>query len=244
MRHSKSELMKKFKEAIIKYDMLNNDAPVMVGLSGGKDSITLLYALKEFQSISKYKYLLAAGHIDLGFSDSYPQVLEDFCKSIDIPFYYERTEIGKIIFDIRKESNPCSLCAKMRRGALNSLALKHNYHKIALGHHLDDVVETLLLKTFYEGNIACFNPVTYLDRSDITVIRPLIFTQEELVAAVCRNQELPVITNPCPADGKTQREEIKQMLKLLNEQDAYAKERAVMALDRLYGAKWDGKDRA
>ena len=221
--------------------MLDNDMPVMVGLSGGKDSITLLYILHEFKRISKYKYPLAAAHIDLGFNPEYPQILEDYCKSLGVPFFYEKTEIGKIIFEARKEENPCSLCAKMRRGALNKLAANNGYHKIALGHHMDDVVETLLLKIFYEGNIGCFNPVTYLDRSDITVIRPFVFAQEELVDAVRKNKNLPVIKNLCPADGNTKRQEIKEMLKLLTASDSYTTERAVLALYRLFGANWDGQ---
>jgi len=243
MRHSKSELMKTFKEAIIRYEMLSDDSPILVGLSGGKDSMALLYILKEFQRISKYKYPLYAGHIDLGFSDDYPQILEDYCKSIDVPFIYERTDIGKIVFDIRKESSPCSLCAKMRRGALNTMASKHNIHKLALGHHLDDAVETLIMKTFYEGNIGCFNPVTYLDKRDVTVIRPFIFTPEEVIASVARSADLPVLKNPCPADGTTNRQEIKDMLRIIDKKDAYAKQRAVHALDRLFGVQWDNMNK-
>jgi len=241
MRYGTSELMKLMKKAIIRYDMIAGESGIMVGLSGGKDSITLLFMLKNFLTVSKYKYPLAAGHIGLGFEGEDISPLSDFCRSIDVPFFYEKTDIGRIVFDIRKEEHPCSLCANLRRGALNSLAKNNGYNKVALGHHQDDVVETMLLKTFFEGNIASFNPVTYLNRKELTVIRPFIYAPEALITYNARKNELPVIVNPCPANGKTKRQEIKEILAQINEFAPRAKDRAIGGLEKLYDSHWDGK---
>ena len=241
MRYSIEELMIRTKRAVVNFDMINDDSGIMVGLSGGKDSITLLFALKKFHAVSKYKYRLAAGHIGLGFEGEDVSPLEEYCKSIDVPFFYEKTDIGKIVFEVRKEPNPCSLCAKLRRGALNSLAKNNGYDKIALGHHQDDVVETLLLKTFFEGNLASFNPVTYLERKDVTVIRPLIYSPEKLVGYAARKNNLPVIENPCPANGQTNRQRVKDLISQLETFAPKAKDHAIGALEKLHGASWDGK---
>ena len=241
MRHSFDELMKKTKKAIINHDMIADAKGIMVGLSGGKDSLALLLTLKKFQVVSKYKYPLAAGHIGMGLPGMDISPLADFCREIDVPFFFEATEIAKIIFEVRKEEHPCSLCANLRRGALNTLAKNNGYDKVALGHHQDDVVETLLLKTFFEGNLAAFNPVTYLERKQITVIRPFIYAPESLVAYVARNNNLPVIENLCPANGLTNRQRMKELLVQLTKISPKGKDRAVGALDKLYGTGWDGK---
>ena len=240
MRHSLDEMSKRIKRAITSFDMINDNQSIMVGFSGGKDSLALLYALKQFQRISKHKYRLAAGHISLGFPQDDIAQMQAFCQELDIPFHWQKTEIGPIIFKERREKSPCSLCAKMRRGALNSLAKDLGYNKVALGHHQDDVVETLFLNLFFEGRIGSFNPVTYLDRIDITVIRPLIYVPESLVSYVVRKENLPVTPNNCPQNCSGKRKEMKFLLKQLETIAPQGKERALGALEKLYGKHWDG----
>ncbi|MGI5892059.1 MAG: tRNA lysidine(34) synthetase [Bacillota bacterium] len=240
MRYGFDELFKRTKKAIINYDMIKDETSIMVGLSGGKDSSTLLYTLKKFQPISKYKYHLAAGHVSLGFKDDDIEPLKAYCQSLDVPFYCEQTQIGKLVFDIRQESNPCSLCAKMRRGALNNLAKENGFHKVALAHHQDDVLETLLLKTFFEGRIGSFNPVTYLDRQDITVIRPFIYVPESLISYLVRKESIPVVKSCCPANGYSKRQDMKEILQEIASLSPAAKDRAIGALEKTFGKRWDG----
>jgi tRNA(Ile)-lysidine synthase TilS/MesJ len=240
MRYGLDEIYKRFKHAVTAYNMLTDDNPLMVGLSGGKDSLTLLYLLKQYLPISKYKYKLAAGHISLGFSGDDVSNMRDYCHELDIPFFYDKTEIGPLIFEIRKETNPCSLCAKMRRGAFNSLAKEHGFNKVALAHHQDDAVETLLLNLFFEGRIGSFNPVTYLDRMDITVIRPLIYVPEAQISYFAGKASLPVTQSNCPQNCYGKRQEIKALLKTVEELAPRGKDRAIGALERLYGVKWNG----
>jgi len=216
--------------------MIEDTRGIMVGLSGGKDSITLLYVLSQFLRRSRYKYPLAAGHIGMGWeTDITP--LKDFCQGLGIPFYYEPTKIGPIVFDVRNEKNPCSLCAKMRRGALNNLAKSNGFHKVALAHHMDDVVETVLLKIFYEGRFESFTPVTYLDRQDITVIRPMVYVSENDIKRLARSLDFPVVENPCPANGYTKRQDMKEIIKLIEKTNPLAKERAITALKNMAGEK-------
>jgi len=229
-------VMRKTISAIKDYQMINDNKCIMVGLSGGKDSFTLLYVMSEFLRRSQIKYKLAAGHINMGWDiDDTPMV--NFCDSLGVPFFYEKTKIGPIVFDVRQEKHPCSLCAKMRRGALNNLAKRHGYDKVALAHHIDDVVETILLKMFYEGRIESFTPVTYLDISDITVIRPFIYVSEKEILKLWTKMNLPVVYNPCPANGHTKRQEMKEILKIIEKNNPLAKERAVAALKKLEGPK-------
>lgn len=240
MRYGFDEIMKRFKKAVVKHNLIADQKNIMVGLSGGKDSAALLLALKKFQAISKYKYQLAAGHIELGFPDQDISPLAEYCKSLDIPFFVESTKIGPIVFEARKESNPCSLCAKMRRGALNNLAKNNGYDKVALGHHQDDVLETLLLKTFFEGKLASFNPYTYLDRRDLVVIRPFIYVPESQLAYLAKKEGLPVIDSCCPANGHTKRQDMKNILGQISALSPGAKDRAISALERQFGSFWDG----
>lgn len=236
MSYLLEKILKRAKEAIIDFHMIEDSRGIMVGLSGGKDSITLLYVLNEFLRQSKYKYPLAAGHVCLGWDvDITP--LKDFCRSLDIPFYYEPTKIGSIVFDVRNEKNPCSLCAKMRRGALNNLAKNNGFSKVALAHHMDDAVETLMLKLFYEGRMESFLPVTYLDRRDLTVIRPMIYVPEGDIKRLAASLNFPVINNPCPANGYTKRQDMKDMVKQIEKTNPLAKERVITALKNMSGEK-------
>ncbi|WP_129597482.1 tRNA 2-thiocytidine biosynthesis TtcA family protein [Anaerophilus nitritogenes] len=200
------------KKAVLDFNMIENGDIVGVGVSGGKDSMALLYALKLFQRFSPVKYDLKAFTLTLGFNDFDISPIQNFCKELEIPYIVQHTDIGKIVFEDRKEKSPCSLCARMRRGKLHSLCKNHGVTKLALGHHGDDAVETLFLSIFYESRISTFLPVTYLDRIDLTMIRPLIYAKEQdIIDSVSRN-DLPIVKNPCPADGKTKRQYMKNLL--------------------------------
>ncbi|MCI8336286.1 MAG: tRNA 2-thiocytidine(32) synthetase TtcA [Peptococcaceae bacterium] len=237
------KILHKMRKAITDYGMIDNEEPILVGLSGGKDSLTLLNMLVKFHRSSKYKYKLAAGHIALGNNKiedaNNSKILAAYCKELDVPFFYKETNIGEIIFDIRKESNPCALCAKMRRGALNNLAKENGFSKVALGHHLDDVLETLLLKMFFEGNIDSFKPVSWLSNMEITVIRPLIYVKEAEVSKYAKTVTLPVVHSFCPADGFTKRQDMKEIISHIEKLSPGCKDRALSALQHLADNSWN-----
>ncbi len=188
---------------------------VMVGLSGGKDSLLLVQALGLYRRFANNPFTLCAGVIDLGFTGFNTDTLQRYCDAHEVPLHIRRTRIGPVVFDTRQERNPCALCAKMRRATLVELALQRGCRKLALGHHRDDVLETLLLSMLYESRIRTFAPVTYLDRKSITQIRPLIYLDEKHILNVSRRLALPVGKNPCPAAGNTKREEIKALMRHL-----------------------------
>lgn len=194
------------------FNMIQDGDSIAVGLSGGKDSSLLLYALKRYQQFSPQKFELCAITIDMGFKAFDTSPLQHFCHSLDIPYTIIKTQIGEIIFDVRKEPHPCSLCAKMRRGALTNAAVESGCTKVALGHHSNDAVETLLMSMFYEGRISTFSPLTYFEDKNISIIRPLLYLQERDIAGITRHFEIPVIKNPCPSDGSTKRQLIKDYL--------------------------------
>ncbi len=238
-RGKENEKMRYFREiygrtlAFIKsHNLIDNEDGIMVGLSGGKDSFTLLTVLNTFLRSSKYKYPLAAGYVDLGLGAERSE-MERFCAELNVPLFVEETDIGAVVFDIRGEKNPCSLCAKMRRGALNDLAKRNGYDKVALGHNREDYVETFLLNLFYAGKADTFKPKTYLDRKGVTVIRPMLSVPEELIRRHARNVGLPVVKSPCSADGNTVREDMRLLLRAIEEKNGNAVELAYRALDRL-----------
>ncbi len=217
------------RKAIEKYDMIKAGDAIAVGLSGGKDSTALLLALKQFQYFSLVPFTLKAITLDLGFKDMDFSPLRSLCAQLEIPYAIKKTDIGPIVFDDRREKNPCSLCSRMKRGALHDLAIKEGCRTIAFGHHRDDVIETFLLSLFYESRLSTFAPVTYLDRKDISLIRPLIFVKEEAILASPALKELPIISNTCPADGYTKRDDMKELIENL-------KLRIPNADDRILGA--------
>ena len=194
------------------YGMIGPGDSVAVGVSGGKDSLALLRVLAELRNFHPSGFSLHAITLDMGYDTMDFSPVAELCRQLDVPYTIRKTQIKQIIFDIRKESNPCALCAKMRRGALNDAALALGIHKVALGHHFDDAVETFMLSLIYEGRISCFQPVTYLDRKDITLIRPMLYLHERTIQNFVRRQELPVVHNPCPADKNTKRQEVKDLL--------------------------------
>lgn len=200
------------RKAVEDYHMILEGDRIAVGVSGGKDSLALLLALKELQFYYPQRFDLIAISLDMGFEGTDYSAVRELCNSKGIPYIIKKTDIAQIVFDIRKEPNPCSLCAKLRRGALNDLAKEHGCNKVALGHHNDDVVETFFLSLFYEGRLSCFTPVTHLTRKDIYAIRPLIYVPESVIVSAARRLSFPVVCNPCPADGYTKRQEIKKMI--------------------------------
>ena len=203
------------RRAVEKYEMIRPGDRIAVGLSGGKDSTALLVAMKRFQYFSPVPFELEGITLDMGFGGMDFEPLVQLCAELDIPYTIKKTQIGPIVFEARQEKNPCALCARMKRGALHDLAIERGCRKIALGHHADDAIETFFLSLFYEGRINTFSPVTYLDRKDITLIRPLIFVKEKDIIYNPEIKELPVIKSTCPADGHTKREDMKDMMKEL-----------------------------
>ena len=185
---------------------------VAVGVSGGKDSLLLLYALALYRRFSKNPYTLTAVTLTMGLQPFDLGGVRALCETLDVPYIVRETEIGKVIFEERKEKNPCSLCAKMRRGALVDLCLEVGANKLALGHHRDDAIETLFLSMLYEGRIHTFHPVTHLTRKGITQIRPLVYLPEKHVLHMVKTLGLPVVPSPCPANGRTKRDDVRDLL--------------------------------
>jgi tRNA(Ile)-lysidine synthase TilS/MesJ len=221
------------RRAVDDYGMIEDGDKIAVGVSAGKDSLTLLCAMAALRRFYPKKFEIIAITVDMGFEGGSDFTsIRKLCEELDVPYHVVPTEISKIIFDVRKESNPCSLCAKMRRGALNNAARELGCTSVALGHHFDDVVETFMLNLFFEGRLGCFSPVTYLSRVGIKVIRPMIYMPEKDVRDFARKNELPVIESPCPADKNTQREEMKQLLHSLERQNKGLRYRIFGAITR------------
>lgn len=206
---------------------------IAIGVSAGKDSLALLCAMAELRRFYPIPFELHAVTIDMGFSEGMDfSPIRALCEELKVPYTVVPTEISKIIFDVRKESSPCSLCAKMRRGALHNAAKELGCNVVALGHHFDDAVETFMLNLFFEGRIGCFSPVSYLTRTELRLIRPLIYLPEKDVRYFANKSELPVVKSPCPADGNTQREEMKQLLARLERENKGLRYRIFGAMQR------------
>ena len=234
------KLMGLVRRCVEDYNMITPGETVAVGISGGKDSLVLLQLLAGLRQYSDF--MLEAVTIDMGLGMDYSGV-QEFCDKLEVPYTIVKTEIGPIIFDHRKEKNPCSMCAKMRRGALNQAILDRGIRKIALGHHYDDAVETFLMSLIYEGRISCFQPVTELDRMGVTQIRPMLYIHERTVDNFANRMTLPVVENRCPADKHTKREEIKQLVYDLSKTYPDLKERVFGAMQRLPLPEWGPKGR-
>ena len=200
------------RRALDDYEMIRPGDRIAVGVSAGKDSLTLLCAMAELRRFYPIPFELMAITIDMKAGESDFSAIRALCERLDVPYHVIPTEISHIIFDIRKEKNPCSLCAKMRRGALHNAAKDLGCNVVALGHHFDDAVETFMLNLFFEGRIGCFSPVSYLSRTDLRLIRPMIYMPEKDVRYFAKKAELPILPSTCPADGNTQREEMKKLL--------------------------------
>lgn len=200
------------RKALREYNMIEDGDKIAVGVSGGKDSLTLLMALKNLQMYYDKTFDFIAVSINPNFDFFDINLIENFCNSLNIPLIIENSHSKEIVFDIRKEKNPCSLCANLRRGILNSIAIRENCNKIALGHNEDDVIETFILSLFYNGNIHTFAPKSYMDRSKITVIRPLIYLSEKDIKSFINRNKIVVMNKCCPMDGNSKRENIKEMI--------------------------------
>lgn len=224
------------------YDMIQAGDTVAVGVSGGKDSLVTLTALAKLATFYPKPFTVEAVTLDMGAVDGGAGMdfgpVADYCQALGVPFTLIPSEIGHIIFDIRKEKNPCSMCAKMRRGALHNALADRGIRKIALGHHFDDAVETFFLSLFHEGRISCFQPVTFLDRTGITQIRPLLYCGEGFVRNLAEKLELPVVHNTCPADGYTQRQEVKELVAQLSVKYPRVKDYVFRAMQALPLPEW------
>ena len=224
------------------FEMIQPGDKVAVGVSGGKDSVALLVLLAELKKYDPSVFQLEAITIDMGLGMDYSPIAQ-LCERLEIPFTRVETQIGPVVFDYRREKNPCSMCSKMRRGALNETLLAKGFNKLALGHHYDDAVETFMMSLIYEGRISCFQPVTYLDRTGITQIRPMLYIPEKTLAHFVEVQNLPVITNRCPVDKHTKREEIKELVYNLCATYPDLKDRIFGAMQRLPLPEWGPKGR-
>ena len=224
------------------YHMIEEGDRIGVGVSGGKDSVALLAFLAELRKYNDKHFDIEAITIDMGLGMDYSSI-SDLCDRLDVKFNLIKTEIGPIIFDHRKEKNPCSMCSKMRRGALNQAILDRGMNKLALGHHYDDAVETFMMSLIYEGRISCFQPVTDLDRTGIIQIRPMLYIHEKTIDSFVTRNNLPIITNRCPVDKYTKREEIKQLVYELSATYPDLRERIFGAMQRLPLPEWGPKGR-
>ena len=224
------------------YHMIAPGDKIGVGVSGGKDSLALLVLLAELKKFHPADFTLEAITIDMGLNMDYSQIAA-LCDRLEVPFTQVKTEIAPIIFEHRKEKNPCSMCAKMRRGALNEALLSRGLSTLALGHHYDDAVETFVMNLLFEGRIGCFQPVTDLDRTGIIQIRPMLYLHEKTVDNFVKKEELPVLENRCPVDKYTKREEVKKLVYDLSQQYPDLKERIFGAMQRLPLPEWEPQGR-
>lgn len=220
------------------YQMIRAGDRIAVGVSGGKDSLTLLTALARLRDFYPEPFTVEAVTVEMGMEGMSFDAVADYCESLHVPYHRVQTEISHIVFDVRKEKNPCALCAKMRRGSLHEELLRHGINKVALGHHYDDAVETFFLSLFYEGRLSCFQPVTDLDRTGILQIRPLLYCSETMIRSAAERLSLPIVHNPCPANGHTKRQEVKDLILELSERYPHLKPYVFRSMQRLPLPSW------
>lgn len=234
------KLLSRVRSCVDRYSMIKDGDRIAVGVSGGKDSLALLCVLSELRKFYPEKYDLCALMLDMGFdasetvgaAPSDTSEIAELCSRLGVEFHVKRTETARVIFDVRKESNPCSLCARMRRGSLHDLAKEYGVNKLALGHHFDDAAETVMLNLFFEARIGCFSPVTYLSRKDLTMIRPLLLTEERDIKTFVKKASLPVMKSPCPMDKTSERAKMKDMLHAFDREHRGLYTRIVGAVER------------
>ncbi len=232
------QVLSRVRRAIDDYHMIEDGDHIAIGISGGKDSLTLLHAMSRLRRFYPIPFEIEAITVDLGFQNLDLEEVDRLCQELGVRYTVVKTDIAKIIFEDRKEDNPCSLCAKMRKGALNDAIKSLGCNKVAYAHHMDDVVETMLLSLIYEGRFHTFQPVTYLDRTQLSVIRPLIYMREAEIIGFVHENHVPVVKSPCPADGYTKREYVKQLLKQVNLDNPGVKERMFTAIQNSNMKGW------
>ena len=218
------------RRAVDDYEMINEGDKIAVGVSAGKDSLTLLCAMADLRRFYPKKFELCAITVDMGFEGSDFSEIAEFCRRLKVEYRIVKTDIAKIIFEVRKEPNPCSLCAKMRRGSLHAEAQAANCNKVALGHHYDDAVETFMMNLFFEGRLGCFSPKSYLSNRKLTLIRPLLYATEKDVQYFVRRRPMPVMVSLCPEDHATERENMKNLLAELEKTNKGVKHRIFNAM--------------
>ncbi len=235
------KLLSLTRRAVDDYKMIEEGDKIAVGLSGGKDSLAMLYALAELRRFYPNKFEIVAIAVHLGFDGFDLSKIEALCKELNVPMTIVETQIAQVVFETRKETNPCSLCAKMRKGAFNEKAKELGCNKSAYAHHRDDVVETMLMSMLYESRFHTFSPVTYLDRMDLTLIRPLIYVNEADIIGFKNAYQLPIVKNPCPMDGYSKREYAKELVKQLSEETKGAKDHIFRAITEGPFEAWNKK---
>ena len=234
------KLLSLTRAAVYKYNMIEAGDKIAVGVSGGKDSLALLYALAKLRDFYPKPFSLVAITLDYqfnGVAEDYTAI-EALCKELQVEYIVRRTNLWEVIFETRKEKNPCSLCAKMRRGLLHDTAVANGCNKVALGHHLDDAAETFLMNLLNGGKIGCFSPVSYLSNKKLYLIRPLIFAYEKDVAAAARRANLPVVKSRCPMDKVSNRQNMKELLKALEKDNPAVRKKIIGALERSHIDNW------
>ena len=224
------------------YDMITDGETVAIGVSGGKDSLALLCALADLRGYYPKRFKLHAVTLDMGFQGADFEPVGKKCEELNVPYTLRETDIARVVFDERNEKNPCSLCAKMRRGALNDLIKELGIRKIALAHHYDDAIETFLMSLLFEGRLSCFQPVTYMDRADTTQIRPMLYVGEATVIGLVEKLALPIVHNPCPMNGASKREEVKTLLRTLGATYPDLKSKLFGAMQRLPLEGWKPRE--
>lgn len=233
------KLLSLTRQAIDKYEMIQENDRIAIGVSGGKDSIALLFSLSNLKRFYPISFELIAITVDLGFGIQNLDEIICLCSKLEIEHHVVKTEIAKVVFDPKFKDSPCSLCSKMRKGALNNLALKLNCNKIAYAHHMDDVVDTFLLSLIYEGRLNTFEPVTHLKKTGLTLIRPFIYIRESEIKGFINKQNLNVLKQSCPIDGTTKREYVKDILKLIGQKNPDIKKKIFKAISTSYLSGWN-----
>lgn len=224
------KILSRTRRAVDDYHMIDEGDRIAVGISGGKDSLTLLCVLAGLRRFYPKKFDIIGVSLDMGFDGMDFTGVKQLCDDLGVEYILKKTDIAEVVFDIREESNPCSLCAKMRRGGVNDIAVQNGCNKVALGHHNEDVIETFFLSLFYEGRLGCFSPVTYLSRRDIYVIRPMIYVAEGDIKGYARRADLPIVYNPCPMDGKSKRSDMRDFINERRKTDKFFKEKMLHAI--------------
>ena len=225
------KLMSYTRRAIDKYNMIEEGDRIAIGVSGGKDSLALLCALHGLKRFYPKNFEIVPINIKMGFPNETDEVSKALCDELGLELQSVKSDIYSVVFEVRKEKHPCSLCSNMRRGALHGAAKELGCNKLALGHHFDDAVETIIMNLFIEGRFDCFYPVTYLDRKDITLIRPMIYAPENFIIGVAKKYEFPVVRNRCPEDKRSKREYVKNLIKNLEKENPGFKTRLFTAIE-------------